>query len=138
MGSYFPESQRGTTESGWFLGHASPKVFSGVSFIPNGTPRFPSKQRSVRTLGYCRRGGKALNIERPGPTQALLHSMLDVRCWAFLRTPERRAAATTEINDPGYKAASKNGSAFLAEPSSWKYLLSFRPCVHGSAGFGNV
>src|SRR5438876_10879184 len=52
MGSYFPESQRGTTESGWFLGHASPKVFSGASFIPNGTPRFPSKQRSVRTLGY--------------------------------------------------------------------------------------
>src|SRR2546430_11957517 len=58
MGSYFPESQRGTTESGWFLGHASPKVFS----------------------------------------------------WAFLRTPERRAAATTGINDPGYKAgASKEG-----------------------------
>jgi len=110
MGSYFPESQRGTTESGWFLGHASPKVFSGASFIPNGTPRFPSKQRSVRTLGYCRRGGKALNIERPGPTQALLHSMLDVRCWAFLRTPERRAPAKTGINDPGCKAgASKEG-----------------------------
>src|SRR5438046_10189396 len=120
MGSYFPESQRGTTESGWFLGHASPKVFSGASFIPNGTPRFPSKQRSVRTLGYCRRGGKALNIERPGPTQALLRSMLDVRCWAFLRTPERRDQLKPGSTIPATRQEqAKKALRFPAEPSCW-------------------